>query len=93
MANFFHTPKPKTFKMQPRFWDPEKEEREARHRRSAAEVGGDKDKDYKPYIGKGEFKKGLSNSKWTPQVQRRKTNTRLLIMIGLAAALVWYMLR
>ena len=33
MGGFFHTPKPKKFKIEPRYWDPEKEEREDRIKR------------------------------------------------------------
>ena len=93
MAKFFHTPKPRKFNIEPRYWDPEKEEREARKRRINAELGIKEKGEYKPLISKGEFRKGLSNGKWSPSVQRRKTNTRLLIFIVLAAALIWYMLK
>lgn len=93
MAKLFETPRPRSFHIEPRYWDPKKEEREARQRRINAELGIQNEGEYKPYIAKGEFRKGISNGKWSPQVQRRKSNTRLLILVVITAALVYFMLR
>jgi hypothetical protein len=93
MARFFFTPKPKQFNIEPRYWDPEKEKREARERRIKAEMGiKDKDGEYQPYISKGEFRKGLSKGKWSARSQRRKSNIRLLILIILLALLILFFL-
>ena len=93
MAKFFDTPRPKQFHIEPRYWDPKKEEREARERRIKAELGIENDGEYKPYIAKGEFRKGFSNHKWSPEVQRRKSGTRLLILLVITAALIYFMLK
>lgn len=93
MAKFFETPRPKSFHIEPRYWDPKKEEREARQRRINAELGIKNEGGYKPYIGKGEFRKGFSQGRWSPERQRRRSNTRLLILIVITAALVYFMLK
>ena len=94
MAKFFYTPKPKNFKVEPRYWDPEKEKREARERRIKAEMGiKNEDGTYQPYISKGDFRKGLSKGKWSARSQRRRSNTRLLILVVLLAALLYLMLK
>lgn len=93
MAKFFHTPKPRKFNLQPRYWDPEKEEREARDRRINAEMGIKEDGDFKPHISKGDFRKGLSDGKWSVGAQRRKSNNRLVILFVIAAVLLWLMLK
>ena len=93
MAKFFHTPKPRQYDVKPRYWNPEKEDREARNRRINAEMGIKEDGEFKPHIPKGEFRKGLTKGKWNAQTQRKKSNSRLLLLIALVAAMVWYMLR
>lgn len=93
MGRFFETPKPKRFHVEPRYWDPKKDERDARQRRINAELGINDDGEYKPYISKGEFRRGFSSSKWSPEVQRKKSVTRLLILLVLASGLVYFMLK
>ena len=94
MASFFHTPKPNKFHIEPRYGDPVKEKREKRERRIKAEMGiKDENGEYRPHIEKGDFRKGLANTKWAPNVQRRKSNSRLLIFIILLGLLVYLMLK
>ncbi len=94
MARFFHTPKPKSYNVEPRYWDPEKEKRDARERRIKSEMGlKDDNGSYKPFIGKGDFRKGLSKGKWSARNQRRKSNIRLLILIALLGLLVLFILK
>ncbi|MDA3930277.1 MAG: hypothetical protein PF541_15110 [Prolixibacteraceae bacterium] len=93
MAGFFHTPKPKKFDIKPRYWNPEKEEQEARKRRRNAELGIKEEGEFAPHINKGEFRKGLSNGKWSAQSQRRKSNTRLLILVVIVAIAIYFMLK
>lgn len=94
MAGFFHTPKPKSFIVEPRYWDPKKEERENRERRIKAEMGiKDEDGTYRPYISKGEFKKGMMQGKWSAKKQRRRSNTRLLVIVVLLVILLYLMMR
>ena len=91
---FFYTPKPKQFRIEPRYWDPEKEKRDARERRIKAEMGlKDEDKTFRPHIEKGEFRKGMSDSKWSVNAQRKKSNTRLLILAAVIGLLIWLMLK
>jgi hypothetical protein len=90
---FFHTPKAKRYNVNLRYWDPEKEEREARKRRSRAEAGVKEDGEYKPYIPKGEFKRGLSTGKWSVNAQRRKSRTRLLLLLVILGLLLYLMMR
>ena len=94
MAKFFNTPKPKKFHIEPRYWDPEKEKREARERRIKAEMGiKSEDGTYHPYLSKGDFRKGLSKGKWHAGTQRRRSNTRLLVLIVLLGLLLYLMLK
>lgn len=94
MAQFFHTPKPKPYRIEPRFWDPEKEKREARDRRIKAELGiKDDNQQYRPYISEGEFRRGLSKGRWSVHKQRRRSNARLLILVVLLGVLLYLMLR
>lgn len=93
MAGFFNLPKPKAFKIEPRFWDPEKEEREARDRRIKAELGLNNDNSgYRPFIGQGEFRKGFSKGRWSADQQRRRSNSRILILVILIALLLYFIL-
>ncbi|MCF8359518.1 MAG: hypothetical protein K9H26_12210 [Prolixibacteraceae bacterium] len=90
----FYTPKPKQYKVEPRFWDPEKEKREARERRIKAELGiRDEDGVYRPYLSKGDFRRGLANTKWAPSIQRRRSGIRFLVLVALLAALLYFILR
>jgi hypothetical protein len=94
MASFFQTPKPKSYKVEPRYWNPEKEEREKRERRIKAELGlGQEDGTYRPYIGKGDFRLGMSKGKWSATTQRRRSNTRLLLFVVLLALVVYFLLK
>lgn len=94
MAKFFYTPKPKKFRVEPRFWNPEEEKRVARERRINAELGiKNNDGSYHPYIAKGDFRKGLSKGKWNAGTQRRRSATRLIVLIALLAAILYLMLK
>lgn len=95
MAKFFHTPKPKGFHVEPRYWDPIKEERENRERRIKAELGikDEEGSTYRPYISKGAFKQGMSKGKWHASRERKKTNTRLLIIVLLLLAILYFMMK
>lgn len=94
MARFFYTPKPKAFNVEPRYWDPKKEERENREQRIKTEMGiKDDNSRYRPFISKGEFKKGKMQGKWSIKTQKRQSNTRLIIIIALLVLLLYIMLR
>jgi hypothetical protein len=51
---------------------------------------GDDSNSYRPYIGAGDFRKGLSKGKWTLRDQRRKSNTRLLILVAIISLLLYF---
>ena len=95
MASFFHTPKPNKLNIIPRYWDPEKEEREAKLRRIKANAGikDDNGEAYKPLIARGEFRANAPGGKWSVSAQRRRSNTRLLVLFVILVLLVYLMLR
>jgi hypothetical protein len=94
MGSFFQTPKPRNFKIEPRYWDPEKEKREARDRRIKAELGiPNEDGSYRPFIEKGEFSRGFSHGKWSVKQQRRRSNTRLLIIAIILFILIYFIMK
>lgn len=88
---FFHTPKPNKFRVEPRFWDPEKEKREARERRIKAELGLTEG-EYKAGINRGDFRKGISDGKWEARAVRRRSNMRLGVIFLLLIAALWFIL-
>lgn len=93
IGNFFHTPGTKKFNITPRFWDPDKEEKEERERRIKEELGivEEKKDDGKPYCPniKGQFRAG---GEWARSSEAaRKSQNRRLIWIILILALVLYL--
>ncbi|MCY1720258.1 hypothetical protein OU798_07880 [Prolixibacteraceae bacterium Z1-6] len=93
ISNFFHTPGTKKFRISPRFYDPDKEERDERERRIKEELGiveekVDDGKPYRPSI-KGQFRSGDGWAKSSESA--RKAQNRRLIWIILILALVVYL--
>lgn len=93
ISNFFHTPGTKKFKISPRFYDPEKEERDERERRIKEELGiaYEKKDNGKPFRSniKGQFRDGDGWAKSSEPA--RKSQNRRLIWIVLILALVVYL--
>ncbi len=93
IGRFFHTPGTKKFSVTPRFWNPEKEEREERERRIKEELGifDEKKNDGRPYRPniKGQFRSG-DNWARSSESARRSQNRRLIWII-LILALVLYL--
>ncbi|MBN2636816.1 MAG: hypothetical protein JXR61_11145 [Prolixibacteraceae bacterium] len=94
IGKFFHTPPTKRFHITPRFYDPDKEERDERERRIKEELGivdekRDKNKPYRPNI-KGQFRK---TGEWQPKssYSARKSQNRRLIMLIMILALIFYL--
>lgn len=96
MALFTNQRRPKGFTRKPVYWDPEKEEREAREKRIRAELGLDaednKDKynteTYRPDI-KGKFRSTtLGNLEELRQI-RKKNIRRMFIFIFILIALLY----
>lgn len=79
-TSFFNKPEHKKFNIQPRYWDPAKEEREDREKRIKAELGiKDENEQYVPNI-KGRMKGQLRHTHTSSSSARNKSNVRLLII-------------
>lgn len=89
---FFSLPKAKQFKITPRYYDPEQEEREERERRLKDELGipveKEEGKSYRPHI-RGQFRQAMRGPSKTTEDYRRKSNRRLLILI-LILSMIFY---
>jgi len=95
IGRFFHTPGTKKFGFKPRFFDPDKEERDDREKRIKGEMGIVEEKvdDGKPFISnlRGQFRDGGGwQAKSSPGA--RKAQNRRLIMLIMILALVFYIL-
>lgn len=94
IGKFFHTPRSKQFNITPRFYDPDKEEREERERRIKEELGifdekVDDGKPYRPNI-KGQFRNTDGWQAKSSESARRAQNRRLIWII-LTLALILYL--
>jgi len=79
-ASFFKKPEHKRFNIQPRYWDPAKDEREDRERRVRGELGlRGKNEPYIPNI-KGKMKMQLHHGHFDSSGSRNKSNIRLLVI-------------
>jgi len=90
-TSFFKKPEHKRFNLQPRYWDPAKEERNERERRIKSELGmTDGNGQYIPNI-KGKMKNELRHKHSDARGSRQKSNIRLIIilMILLFAAYIY----
>jgi hypothetical protein len=92
---FFSLPKPRQFDFKPRYYDPDKEEREERERRIREELGlvsgqparGDQE-GYRPHI-RGQFRKAMQRSSRISPDAIRQSNRRILIIIGILILLLY----
>jgi len=94
IGRFFHTPKAKQFNLTPRFYDPDKEERDERERRIKEEMGivdekKDDSKPFRPSI-RGQFRTMHSGHSKTTEKARKSSNTRLIFLI-LILCLIFYL--
>lgn len=94
IGKFFHTPPAKQFNFRPRYYDPDKEEREDRERRIKAELGIVEEKkedikNFRPRI-KGQFR---NPDAWQSKssAPARKAQNRRLIWLFIILALVFYL--
>lgn len=93
IGNFFHTPGTKKFSITPRFWDPDKDERDERERRIKEELGivdekKDSNRPYRPNI-KGQFRSGDGWARSSESA--RRAQNRRLVWIVIILALVLYL--
>jgi len=94
IGRFFYLPGTKKFNITPRFYDPDKEERDERERRIREELGipeekKDDGKPYRPNI-KGQFRLAQGGHSKTTERARKASNTRLIILIVILA-LIFYL--
>jgi hypothetical protein len=94
IGRFFHTPAAKKFHITPRYWDPDKDERDERERRIKEELGiVDEKKDagrpYRPNV-KGQFRRAQEGFSKSSEKARKASNTRLIILI-LILTLIFYL--
>ncbi len=94
IGKFFHTPAAKQLNIKPRFYDPDKEERDDRERRMKDELGivDEKKKDpknYRPNI-KGQFRNSDGWQAKSSEPARRAQNRRLIWLFAILA-LVFYL--
>ncbi|MFV0521571.1 MAG: hypothetical protein ACK5MI_03940 [Mangrovibacterium sp.] len=93
IGRMFSTPKPKRFNMATRYYDEDKEDFEARQRRSKAEAGVlDEEGKYIPNV-KGQFRTAMPNASRTASAERQKSNRRLLIIIGILALIAMMVIK
>jgi len=86
---FFDKPAYKRFNIQPRYWDPDKEEREERERRARAELGlKDDDGTYIPNI-KGRMKSELRHKHSETRQLRRKSNLSFILILAVLLILAY----
>jgi len=94
IGKFFHTPGTKRFYIRPRFYDPDKEEREERERRIKEELGivDENRKDYKNFSPriKGQFRNQDAWQSRSSDPARRAQNKRLIWLL-IILALIFYL--
>ncbi|MDD4107327.1 MAG: hypothetical protein PHH93_01260 [Prolixibacteraceae bacterium] len=93
IGRFFYLPGTKKFHITPRFYDPDKEEREERERRIKEDLGivdekRDESKPYRPNI-KGQFRMAQSRDSKTTERAQRTSNRRLIILIIILSLIVY----
>ena len=94
IGKFFHTPGTKRFHINPRYYDPDKEERENREQRIKEEMGSVEEKvdNGKPFRAnvKGQFRNTDGWQVKSSSSARKSQNKRLIFLI-LILALVFYL--
>jgi len=96
LDSFFHTPKPRKFYITPRFYDPEKEERELREKRIKMEMGINEKKGWessRKVDYHGTFRKSKTTGSKTLKEAKIRSNKRLLVLIALLAMIAYLYLK
>jgi len=96
IGKFFHTPKAKKFNITTRYYDPDKEELQEREERIKAELGLNEKKEWDPNHRaniRGQFRRSMTELSKTAEDARRKSNTRLIILILILALAVFLLLK
>ncbi len=94
IGRLFHTPKAKQFSIRPRFYDPDKEERDERERRIKEELGiadekKEDDKNFRPRV-KGQFRNQDGWQSKSSNEARKAQNIRL-IWLFVILLLIFYL--
>jgi hypothetical protein len=94
IGKFFHTPGTKQFHITPRFYDPDKEERDAREKRIKEELGivdekVDNGRPYRPNV-KGQFRNPQGWQAGSSSKAKSASNRRLIILIVILS-LIFYL--
>jgi hypothetical protein len=94
IGRFFYLPGAKKFNITPRFYDPDKEEREERERRIREELGivdekKAENRPYRPNI-KGQFRVAQGRGSKTTENAQRASNRRLIILIIILALIMYF---
>jgi len=96
IGNFFHLPKHKRFNIPFRYHDPEKEEMQIREDRIKKEMGIHEKKEFDPNFRaniRGQFRQAMGNASKTAEDARRKSNTRLIMLIVILSLAVYLILK
>ena len=92
---FIKTPRHRKFNYDPIYYDPEKEEREARRRQIRQEMGmsvdEEKGRGYTERI-RGGMRKRIKSHFDVSRTERKKSNLRLIIILMVLMALFYYLL-
>lgn len=96
ISKFFHTPSAKKFNMKPRFYDRDKEEREAREQRIRQELGmneppKENNGEYRPNV-KGQFRNSDSwqRANSSAKVAQQRRLLWLLLILAIVFILFFY---
>lgn len=89
---FFKLYKPKEYKYRYIYYDPKKEAREEREKQLAEEQSARDNGDFKPSIRRGTFREMADKNKTDMRSEIRKSNTRLIIIVGVLLVIVYFLL-
>ena len=89
LPGFFKKLEHKRFNIEPRYWDPAKEERDERENRIKAELGMmDENGQYIPNV-KGQMKRSLRHRNADMRQANKKSNIRLFIILVILLIVVY----
>ena len=88
IPRFFKLPTNKQFNYQPLYYDPKKEERDAREKRIASELGVEVEKGNKSRITKGSMREYFQREKKV----RKQSNIRLILIAAILFFIAYLLL-
>ncbi len=90
--SFFHTPQPQRYRYIPRFYDPDKEELEARIKNATKGGADDSSTEAIKARMQAGFKRGHSIDRKFKRKLRRRTNRRVMLIGVILALLAMYLI-